>query len=385
LTLVKDKQETILKITNVEALMLRMPEVDVHAADSTQDALIVRVNTDAGITGIGEVDASPTIIKAIIDAPPSHAISSGLREVLVGKDPRDIESLWDQMYHGSIFYGRRGAAIMAMSGLDIALWDILAQSVEQPVYRMLGGAYRQKIRAYASTLMPDTVDEAERHAHELAQTGFTAIKFGWGPFGRDPNFDIDLVRAVRKGAGEQVDIMLDIGFGWQNAHHAIEMTQRVEEYRPYWIEEPLLPDDYRGYARLANAVHIRIAAGEENTTRHEFIDLMDKGQVDVIQPDVTRCGGLTETKRIAFLAQLRGIPCVPHAWSTAVIQAASLHLVASIPNALFLEYCVRPNPLNTSLSKKPIEVVDGYVKVPQEPGLGIKLDDAQLEKFAVPA
>ena len=372
-----------MKITDVEARILRMPEIDVDAADSTQDALIVQIHTDQGITGIGEVDASPPVIKAIIDAPRSHAISSGLREILIGKDPRDIESLWDQMYHGSIFYGRRGAAIMALSGLDIALWDILGKSVGLPVYRLLGGAYRQRIPAYASTLMPNTPDEAEQHAEELAQQGFRAIKFGWGPFGRDADLDVELVKAVRCGAGDDVDIMLDIGFGWENAHHAIEMTRRIEPYRPYWIEEPLLPDDREGYARLADAVDVRIAAGEEDTTRYEFIELMDRAHVDVIQPDVTRCGGLTEARKIAFLAHLRGKPCVPHAWSTSIISAASLHLIATIPNALFLEYCVRPNPLNTSLARNRVLVKDGYAEVPQGPGLGVELDEAQLEHFTV--
>lgn len=360
-----------------------MPEIDVNAADSTQDALIVRIHTDAGIVGIGEVDASPTVVKAIFEAPRSHAISSGLRELLVGQDPRNVESLWDQMYEGTIFFGRRGVAIMAMSGVDIALWDILGKSLNQPVYRMLGGAYRDKVRAYASTLMPNTPDEAERHAHELAQQGFTAIKFGWGPLGQDENLDVELMKAVRRGAGADVDIMLDIGFGWKTAQHAIKMTRRLEEYEPYWIEEPLLPDDRVGYARLADAVDVPIAAGEEDTTRYEFVDLMDRGHVDIIQPDVTRCGGITEAKRIAFLAQMRSLPCVPHAWSTNVIQAASLHLIASIPNAPFLEYCVRPNPLNTSLAKEPIKVVDGFAYVPQGPGLGVELNEEQLQRFAV--
>lgn len=372
-----------MKITDVEALVLRMPEIDIHAADSTQDALVVRIHTDTGIIGIGEVDACPPVIKAIIDAPPSHAISSGLREILLGKDPRDIESLWDQMYEGSIFYGRRGAAVMAMSGLDIALWDILGKSLNQPIYRLMGGAYRHRIPAYASTLMPETPDEAERHAKELANEGFRAIKFGWGPLGRDPDLDVELVRAVRKGAGDTIHIMLDIGFGWKNAHHAIDMTRRVQPFNPYWIEEPLRPDDRDGYATLADAVNVRIAAGEEDTTRFEFLELMDRGRVDIIQPDVTRCGGLTEAKRIAFLAHIRGKPCVPHAWSTSIISAASLHLIATIPNALFLEYCVRPNPLNTSLAKTRPRVQDGYAEVPQEPGLGVELNEEQLQRFAV--
>ncbi|HZJ09476.1 MAG TPA: mandelate racemase/muconate lactonizing enzyme family protein [Trueperaceae bacterium] len=374
-----------MRITDVEALVLRMPHIDVGAADSTQDALIVRVHTDEGIVGIGEVDASPTVVKAVIDAPPSHAISSGLREILIGEDPRDIERLWDKMYQGSVFYGRRGVAIMALSGLDIALYDILGKKLGVPVYRLLGGARRKSVPAYASTLMPDTPEEAQEHASELAARGFKAMKFGWGPFGQSEDLDEELVAAVRRGAGEQVEILLDIGFGWRNADHAIKMTRRIERYRPFWIEEPLLPDDVDGYARLAGAVDVPIAAGEENTTRYEFSDLLERGRVDIVQPDVTRCGGLTEAKRIAALAHARGKPCVPHAWSTGVISAASLHLIATIPNALFLEYCVRPNPLNTSLVKNPVQVKDGVATVPEAPGLGVELDEAELARFAVQA
>jgi len=354
----------------------------VSAADSTQDALVVRVHTDAGITGVGEVDASPTVVKAIIDAPPSHAISSGLRELLLGEDPRDIERLWDRMYQGSIFYGRRGVGVMAMSGLDIALYDILGKALEVPAYRLMGGARRSSLPAYASTLMPDTPDEAEAHAREVAAQGFGAIKFGWGPFGRDADLDEELVAAVRRGAGEGVDIMLDIGFGWRDAEHAIAMTRRLARYRPRWIEEPLPPDDVEGYARLADAVDVPIAAGEENTTRFEFAELIERGRLDVLQPDISRCGGLTEARRIAAMAHSRGRVCVPHAWSTGIISAASLHLLATLPVAPYLEYCIRPNPLNTGLVRNPVVVEGGRAAVPQAPGLGITLDEAELARFA---
>ncbi len=374
-----------MRITDVEALVLRMPQIDVHAADSTQDALIVRVHTDEGIVGIGEVDASPTVVKAVIDAPPSHAISSGLREVLIGEDPRDIGRLWDRMYQGSIFYGRRGVAIMALSGLDIALHDIVGKKLGVPVYQLLGGARRKSVTAYASTLMPDTPEEAQEHAAELAGRGFRAIKFGWGPLGRDADLDEALMAAVRRGAGDEVEILLDVGFGWRDADHAIRMTRRLERYRPFLIEEALLPDDVDGYARLADAVDVPIAAGEENTTRYEFRDLLERGRVDIVQPDVTRCGGLTEAKLIAEMAHAKGKPCVPHAWSTGIISAASLHLIATIPNALFLEYCVRPNPLNTSLVANPVQVRDGVATVPEAPGLGVELNEDELARFAVEA
>lgn len=372
-----------MKITEVEAIMLRMPEIDPEAADSTQDAFIVRVHTDAGLIGIGEVDASPTVVKAVIDAPRSHAISTGLRETLLGKDPRNVTQLWQQMYEGSIFYGRRGVAVMAMSGLDIALWDLLGKSVGEPCYRLMGGAFRDRVPAYASTLMPDTPETAAEHAREVAAGGFSGIKFGWGPLGRDPELDVELMSAVRGAVGDDVAVMIDVGFGWRDARHAIRMTDRFAAYRPAWIEEPLPPDDVRGYSTLVEAVETPIATGEENTTRYEFADLIERGRIDVLQPDISRCGGLTEARRIADMALDAGRECVPHAWSTGIVSAASLHLLATMPRAPWLEYCIRPNPLNTSLVRNPVEVEDGVALVPQGPGLGIELDDAQLERFAV--
>lgn len=369
-----------MKITDVEAIPLRLPTVT-DAADSTQDALIVRVHTDEGITGIGEVDASPLVIKAIIDAPKSHAVSHGVRALLVGQDPLEPARLWDRMYEGSIFSGRRGAVIMAMSGVDIALWDILGKATGQPVYRLLGGAYRDRIRAYASTLMPDTPDDAAREAARWAERGFRAIKMGWGGFGRGPESDAALVAAARRAVGPQVDLLLDLGFRWER-QDAVSTARRIEEYRPFWFEEPFLPDSLDRYAQLADAIETRVATGEENTTRWEFRDLIDRGHVDVLQPDVTRAGGLTECRRIAWIAADRGRPVVPHAWSTGIVKAASLHLIAAIPNALFLEFCVWDSPLNLELVQ-PVFAIDanGDVAVSQAPGLGIELNEDVLEEY----
>jgi L-rhamnonate dehydratase len=371
-----------MKITDVQAIILKLPVIE-EIADGTQDALLVRVYTDEGYIGLGEVDSSPYIAKAVIDAPRSHSIACGLRELLIGEDPLNIDYLWEKMYQGTIYFGRRGVAINAISGIDIALHDIKGQALGVPIYSLLGGAYQDSMRAYASSLMPDTVEECYNHAAELAQQGFSAIKFGWGPLGQDPARDVALVKAMRKGAGEDVDILLDVGFGWKRADHAIEMAQRIAEYRPFWIEEPLYPDDLDGYARLADSTDIRIAAGEEDCTRYAFRDLIERGKVDVVQPDVTRAGGLSEVKKIAAMAQQRGLPCVTHVWSTSIIQAASLHLNVSIPNSLFLEFCVRESPLNKELSTNPFRLEDGRVRVPQEPGLGVKLNQAVLEKYAL--
>ena len=322
-----------LKITDVEAIVLRQPVMDVAKADGSQDALLIRISTDEGITGIGEVDSLPPVIKAIVDAPPSHAIATGLKHLLVGENPLEIDRLWHKMYRGSIYYGRQGPAVHAISGIDIALWDIKGKTLGQPIHRLLGGPHRQEIRAYASTLMPDTPKETAAVVSALVERGFTAIKLGWGPFGRDADLDVTLVRAARLAAGDDIDLMFDIGLGWPNADHAIRQVRRFEEYRPYWVEEPLWPDETAAYRKLAATVETRIACGEEDVTRWGFTTLMDQTGVDVIQPDVTRAGGISECVRIAQLADLRGVTMVPHSWSTGIIKAASLHVIGAMPNA----------------------------------------------------
>jgi L-rhamnonate dehydratase len=372
-----------MKITQVEALILRQPEVQTEIADGSQDALIVRIYTDEGIVGIGEVDSSPFVAKSVIDAPASHKVSSGLRSVLVGQDPFQIEYLWDLMYQSSIYYGRRGAAVHAMSGLDIALWDILGQATGQPIYRLLGGAHRDRVKAYASTLMPETPEEVRAVVSRWVEAGFRAVKLGWGPLGSDPDRDVALVAAAREVAGDAIDLMIDVGLGWSDVPTAIRTAKRMEEYRPYWIEEPFMPDALASYARLADALETRVAAGEQEATHWAFRTLIEQGKVDVIQPDVTRAGGLTECRRIAVLAQDYGVTLVPHAWSTGIIKAASLHLVATLSAAPYFEYCVQDSALNRKLVSEQFPLQDGFVAIPQAPGLGVKLDERYVREFVV--
>ena len=369
-----------MKITDVEVLVLRPGKIE-NIADSTQDAALIRVTSDEGIRGYGEVDASPSVVKAIVEGTRSHMLSTGLREVLIGEDPFRIRHLCDRMYESSIFYGRRGAVPMAISGIDIALYDLVGKALGVPAHQLLGGMRHDSIRAYASTLMPDTPDLARKEAARCAEAGFTAIKFGWGPFGKDLDLDVELVRAIRDEIGYGIDVLLDIGFTWKNHIIAGRQIDRIAEFRPYLIEEPLPPDDVVSYAKLREASPIPIAFGEENTTRHEFLEILDRKAADYIQPDVTRCGGLTEIVRIAELAEVYAVPTIPHAWSTQIVQAASLHVNAVLKNPEFLEFSVRPNPLNQELVTSGIELVNGYVKVPTGPGLGVEIDEAAIERM----
>ena len=380
-----------MRITAVETIVLRVPDV-LHINDSAQDAIVIRVHTDAGITGVGEVDSSPEVIRAIIEAPRSHRVCTGLAHVLIGEDPRDIERNWERMYRASVWYGRRGAAIQAMSGIDLALWDIKGKALGQPIYKLLGGALRTSVPAYASVLMPETPDAAFAEVRRWRDRGFTAIKLGWGPMGFDVAADAALVGAAREAAGDSMEVMIDLGFypgpdldwGW-DASRVLDFARAIEPYRPYWLEEFLPPDDLNGFARVAAGTSIRTAAGENCMGRYEFIDLMDRGHVSVVQPDVTRCGGITEALRIAHLAHDRGLPCIPHAWSTGLIKAATMHLIAAIPNGRFLEYALPETPMNMNLfGGLGIDVDgDGMAHVLNRPGIGVELDEAVVREYQV--
>jgi L-alanine-DL-glutamate epimerase-like enolase superfamily enzyme len=372
-----------MKITDVRAIHLSLPTIAARS-DGTQDALIVMVDTDAGITGVGEVDSSPLAAKAAIEAPMSNSITSGLREVVVGRDPFETERLWHDMYQASRYAGRRGLFVHAMSGIDLALWDILGKALQLPVHTLLGGAFRRSVRAYASTLFGDSLAATADRARWCVDQGFTAVKFGWDPMGRDADHDEALVAAVREAVGPDVDVLIDAGQCW-DTKSAIGLARRFEPYDIYWLEEPLRPDNVDGYAELARATHLRIAAGEAESDRHSYLHLMDRGRIDVVQFDVTRCGGLTEAKKIAWAAYDRGRSVVNHSFTTDVNVAASLALLAAVPEAPFVEYCVEASPIREGLVRDPLQVVDGHVILRDAPGLGVEIDLDVLERFAVVA
>jgi L-rhamnonate dehydratase len=370
-----------MKITRVEPIHLRLPNVN-ERCDGSQETLVVQVHTDEGIVGVGEADSSSLVAKAVIEAPLSHKICRGLAECVVGQDPFEIDRLVHRMYEGSIFYGRQGAAIQAMSGVEIALWDVVGKAVGRPVYQLLGGGFRKTFRAYASILFGDTPAETERIGRELAAQGFRAVKFGWGPMGQGEASDIALVRAARQGVGPDVELMVDAGLCWDTAT-AIRRARQFEPFNLTWLEEPLHPDNLHGYARLVAQAPMRIAAGEEVCDVKEFERLLDVGGIDVAQVDVTRVGGLARSKRIGWGSAERHRLCVNHSYKTGVNIAASLHFVAALPNTHYFEYCVEPGPLRQHLTRQKFPVVDGNILVPEEPGLGVELDDAVVAKYRV--
>ena len=370
-----------MKITRVEPIHLRLPDVN-ERCDGSQDTLVVKVHTDAGIVGVGEVDSSPAVAKAIIDAPISHKISRGLAECVLGQDPFEIDRLLHRMYEGTVYFGRQGAVIQAMSGVEIALWDIVGKTVGRPVYQLLGGGFRKTFRAYASILFGDTPDETERIGHDLVAQGHKAVKFGWGPMGLSEESDIAHVRAARKGLGPNAELMVDAGLCWDTAT-AIRRAKQFAEFNLVWLEEPLHPDNLDGYARLcASNPPMRIAAGEEICDVKEMIAMMEAG-IDVVQVDVTRVGGLARSKRMGWDAAERHRLCVNHSYKTGINIAASLHFVAALPNTHYFEYCVEQGALRQTLTMQKFPVIDGDIRVPEEPGLGVDLDEAVIENYRV--
>jgi L-alanine-DL-glutamate epimerase-like enolase superfamily enzyme len=369
-----------MKITDVEAIHLRLPNVE-EIADGTQDVLVVKVHTDAGLVGVGEVTSQSYVCKAVVEAPQSAERRHGLAQILRGQDPLDVEGLWRRMYYHTNRYGRRGAAVHAISGVDIALWDLRGKALGRPVFELLGGAHRKDVRAYASYLFgpdPSATAELARRAVDL---GLTAVKFGWGPFGRDEAADLAQVEAARRTVGDGVDLMVDAGQCW-DAATALRRAERLEPFRPAWLEEPLSQDDLAGYAELCPRSPVPIAAGEGGVTIWDFDELIRCG-VHVLQPDVAFCGGLTVCREASRSAEAAGRRCVPHCFSTGINLAASLHWMASRPGGDLVEYCLRPSPLMRQLVRDLPPLADGRVPVPQGPGLGIELDEAVVGRYRV--
>jgi L-rhamnonate dehydratase len=370
-----------MKITNVSAIVLKLAEIS-SAADGTQDDLIIKVETDEGITGWGEVDTAPYVGRAIVDAYMSHGTCYGLREVVLGSDPFDYEQIWNDMWAKTYYYGRTGPVVHVMSGIDMAIWDIMGKVAGKPVHKLLGGSYVDKVRPYASALMPENVEEVKLMVEKYSSMGYTAIKFGWGPLGYDTNFDIKLIEMARKTAPESMEIMIDIGKRYK-LKQAMQVARACEQMNIFWLEEPLPAEDFNGYRRLTESTTMRIATGEEESGRQAFSRLINESGVDIIQPDISRCGGLTEAKKIAVMAADNNIQLVPHAFKTGILVAASIQFIAAIPDVPFLEFSVTESAIRKELLLKPFVQKAGFIEVPTTPGLGIELNPEVIAKYGV--
>jgi L-alanine-DL-glutamate epimerase-like enolase superfamily enzyme len=365
-----------MKITDIRTRFLRLPAPSV-SGDNLQDLLIVEVHTDAGLIGIGEVHTNQLAARAIIDAAGFHTSSRGLKEILLGEDPLEIGRLWDKMYRLTQSYGRRGLVINVIGGIDIALWDLLGKFLQAPIYRILGSVRRTSVRAYASDLTPPTIDDTVTLLEKHVAAGFSAVKIG-GNLGDD----VERMRRVRAALGPSIEIMVDLGMPLRR-EDALWLGRAMAEHRVYFLEEPLLPDDMAGWRELVAQSPTPIATGEKETTRAGFADLIDRGGLRIIQPDVARAGGITECLRIAAYAEARDVRVLPHCWSSDILVAATMHFITTLADCPFLEFNVMDQPLRRNLTKSPIWPRDGVVSVPEGPGLGVELDEDTISRFEV--
>ncbi len=386
-----------MKITAIECHVLVVPNLRQDATSSSQDNIVVLVHTDEGITGVGETDTGPWIAKAVIESPGSHTMAMGMKDLLIGQDPLDTAALWDRLYTYTCMSGRRGAVICAMGAIDMALWDIKGKYLNQPIYKLLGGAHKPTITPYAS-LQPDGGsvkkyrDGLVAWAKKAKRAGFLAGKMECtlsGPFnhaglqGSDEQAT-EIVTACREAVGKDFTLMVDVQYLWRDAKSCLRTVSKWDHLDIFFLETPLLTDNLEGYATLAREAPMRIAAGEWLNTRHEFRELMDVGLVDVAQPDIGRVGGFTEAMRVCHMAEDRGRLIVPHCWKTGIGIAASAHMAFAVPHCPFIEYLpaqLSDSDLRRDLCDDGLVFQDGVLLPPTRPGLGVELNKDALKKY----
>jgi D-galactarolactone cycloisomerase len=312
-----------------------------------------------------------------------------LKRFVIGENPLEIERLTEKLHQITFWIGRGGAITHAISAINIALWDVAGKILNQPLSVLLGGSYHRAVQAYGSILFVP-LETLPKRIEEMKARGFRAIKLGWDPFGHQTLAeDEKLVRMSRKAAGDESVLLLDMGgsypFWKLRFKDALERAKMLANYGIYWLEEPLAPDDIEGYARLTDQSPVKIAHGEVLTRRQSFVPYFDRRAMDIVQPDVSKVGGLSEMRRIAWMAEEHGIEVVPHGWNTGVGVAADIHLVSSLPTRSYVEFNVG-NALVEDLVDKPFRLdAEGCLPVPRGPGLGIELNRERLKKLAATA
>ena len=381
-------------IRELEVIPIITPLVNKDDCDGAADTVVVRITDDDGVCGIGEADAPPGAVKAFIEQPTFHVWSQNFRSLLVGRDPFEIRSLHDRVYDSTIYPGRRGLGIHALSAVDIALHDLVGKQLGRPVYQLLGGPQRDHLRPYA-TIFPglaqgrsidDIMADIFRRFETALGLGFRALKMEVLFY--DLVSDRQLVGLVREGRrmlGDDILLMLDFGYRWHDWRDALWTLRRLEECDIFFAEAPLQHDDLEGHARLADRSEIRVGGAEFAATRFECRDWLAAG-VDVLQPDINRCGGLTEIRRIADEAAARSRVVVPHGWKTGITAAAGRHFHAATRNSPTFEF-LSPHLWQSTLRMQLVhpepEIADGRMPLPDRPGLGIELDEDVVERYRI--
>lgn len=337
---------------------------------------LVAVHTDEGPIGIGSVFTSEALVRGALEI---------LRPLLIGETATEPERVSERLHRATFWMGRGGTVTHTISGIDMALWDVLGQVTGQPVGRLLGGRYRERVRPYASLLMDEPEILAER-LRRLAEQGWRAFKIGWGPFGRvSARLDERIVAAAREAVGPDALLMVDAGgsdSAWSNGYKwALRTARMLDGYDVAWFEEPLSPDALDDYVHLRRAATVAISGGEVLTRRQSFHPWLEAGALDIVQPDVTKVGGLSEQRRIGWAAQDHGVRLIPHGWNTAVGLAADLQLASALPGTDLVEY-VTGSPYVDSVTAEPWRLDDdGMLAIPDTPGLGIRLDPEALDRY----
>jgi L-alanine-DL-glutamate epimerase-like enolase superfamily enzyme len=358
-----------MKITGIQAIPLAIPMKPMTPpstwAAGTRKQIIVRVLTDAGISGIGEAFAygAPLAVCSVID--------ESLAPMLAGQDPLGIEALADLMHRGTMIYGRRGLGMFAISGVEIALWDLLGKVRNVPVYELLGGAVRPRLPVYASLLRYDSPGDVAQACRHYAAQGFRMLKLH--------QTDVESVKAAREAVGPAVELMLDTNCPWE-PDQALAMAQALAPYRLFWLEEPVWPpEDYTGLARVAAATDTPIALGENESTLFGFREIVERRAGDILQPSVTKVGGISEFKKIAALGQAANLPIAPHAFYFGPGLAATLHVAATFGGDMPVEFPT--GEYETPLLARPITARDGWVEVPRGPGLGVEVNEEAIRRY----
>jgi len=382
-------------IAQVEVIPIVAPEQARDDLDGTVETVIVRITDADGRYGIGETDAPATVVKSFIEMPTAHLWSRNLVSLLVGADPIEIAGLWQKMYEGTFWPGRRGLGIHALSAIDIALHDLAGKQLDLPAYKLMGGARRERLRPYC-TIYPGLAHgrpiralmaEIERQFDAARSIGFRAVKMEvlFYELVSDREL-VDLIHEGRRMLGDDVLMALDFGYRWHSWHDAKWVLDRVADCDIYFAEATLQHDDLLGHARLAAQSPIRICGAEAAATRWEIREWIEKGAVAIVQPNIGRGGGLTEIRRIADMCELYGAQVVPHGWKTGITSAAGRHFQAACPAAPLFEYIspqVYPSALRRELVSPEPTIEDGAMALPTEPGLGIELNEELVQRWRV--
>ncbi len=378
-----------MKITDVKTYQLSV-KVDQPFTSSRgwwygmKSAMIIKVETDEGLVGWGEAYGPAAVSRAVIE--------SLFKKQLIGRDPFDVEVIWEHLYNLIKDYGLSGMTISALSAVDIAMWDLMGKACGKPIHKLLGGCFRNPVTAYATgfyfTDLNRTLEDAVEEAQKYLAQGFKAMKMKIGL--GDLRKDLKRVEAVRHVVGDEVKLMVDANHCF-TVPQAITIGRELDKMGIYWFEEPISPEDLDGYQQVTQALDLAVAGGENEFTKFGFREIIARKAMDIVQPDVCAAGGITECKKIAAMAQAHWVECVPHAWGSAIGMAATLHFLASLPDCPpclcpvppLLEFEQTFNPFRDDLATVQITHQNGLVAVPEGPGLGIEINQEVIDKYLV--